>query len=63
MVAKVVAHGRDRGEAVERMRRALEVSVVGGVKTTIPLHLRVLADPDFVQGRLSTSFLERFARR
>ena len=59
MIAKVITHGRDRAEAIDRMRRALEVSVVGGVKTTIPLHLRILSDPDFLAGRLSTRFLER----
>jgi acetyl-CoA carboxylase biotin carboxylase subunit len=59
MIAKVITHGRDRAEAIDRMRRALEVSVVGGVKTTIPLHLRILSDPDFIAGRLSTRFLEK----
>ena len=43
------------------MRRALEMSVVEGVKTTIPMHLRILNDPDFLAGRLSTKFMERFA--
>jgi len=61
-VAKVIAHGRDRGEAIARMRRALEMMVVEGVETTIPLHLRVLSDPDFLAGRFTTSFLERFLR-
>jgi len=42
------------------MRRTLEMTVVDGIKTTIPLHLKILADPDFVAGRLSTSFMERF---
>ena len=42
------------------MKRALEMSVVEGVKTTIPLHLKILSDPDFIAGRLSTSFMERF---
>src|SRR5207247_6869973 len=62
MIAKVVSWGRDRGEAIDRMRRALEVLVVGGVKTTIPLHLRILGEADFVQGRLTTHFLERYQR-
>ncbi len=60
LVAKVITHGRDRGEATARMRRALEMMVVEGVETTIPLHLRVLSDPDFLAGRFTTSFLERF---
>ena len=61
MIAKIIAHGRDRQEAIARMRRALEMSVVEGVKTTIPIQLRILHDPDFVAGRLSTGFMERFA--
>ena len=63
LVAKVVAHGRDRQEAIARMRRALTMTVIAGIDTTIPLHLRILSDPDFVAGRVSTAFLERFASR
>jgi len=44
-----------------RMKRALEMAVVEGIKTTIPMHLRILNDPDFVAGRMSTKFMERFA--
>ena len=61
MIAKVISHGRDRHEAIVRMRRALEMAVVEGVKTTIPMHLKILSDPDFLAGRLSTKFMERFA--
>ncbi|MCY4027198.1 MAG: acetyl-CoA carboxylase biotin carboxylase subunit [Acidobacteria bacterium] len=61
LVAKVVAHGHDRREAIARMRRALTMTVIDGIDTTIPLHLRILSDPDFVAGRVSTAFLERFA--
>jgi acetyl-CoA carboxylase biotin carboxylase subunit len=60
LIAKVIVHGRDRQEAIARMRRTLEMSVVEGIQTSIPLHLRILADPDFAAGRLSTSFMERF---
>jgi acetyl-CoA carboxylase biotin carboxylase subunit len=42
------------------MRRTLEMTVIDGIKTSIPLHLRLLADPDFVAGRLDTSFMERY---
>jgi acetyl-CoA carboxylase biotin carboxylase subunit len=42
------------------MRRCLELTVIEGVKTTLPLHLRILADPDFRNGRYDTRFLERF---
>jgi acetyl-CoA carboxylase biotin carboxylase subunit len=60
MIAKIIVHGRDRQEAIARMRRTLEMAVVEGIHTTIPLHLRILADPDFSAGRLSTSFMDRF---
>jgi acetyl-CoA carboxylase biotin carboxylase subunit len=55
-----VTYGRDRTEAIARMRRTLEMTVVDGIKTSIPLHLKILQDPDFIAGRLSTSFMERF---
>ncbi|MGB7434295.1 MAG: acetyl-CoA carboxylase biotin carboxylase subunit [Candidatus Acidiferrum sp.] len=60
LVAKLVVKGRDRLEAVNRMRRALEMFVIEGIKTSIPLHRRILADPDFVAGKLDTHFIERF---
>src|SRR6188508_1163817 len=63
MVAKVIVHGRDRQESICRMKRVLEMSVVEGIRTTIPLHLKILNDPDFVAGRLSTHFMERFAAK
>jgi acetyl-CoA carboxylase biotin carboxylase subunit len=58
LIAKLVVHGRDRSEAIARMRRALEMFVVEGIKTSIPLHERILADADFEAGRLDTHFLE-----
>jgi acetyl-CoA carboxylase biotin carboxylase subunit len=61
MVAKIIAYGRDRQEAIARMRRTLEMTVIEGIKTTIPVHLKILSDPDFIAGRLSTTFMERFA--
>ena len=60
LIAKIITHGADREEAIARMRRTLEMTVIEGIKTTIPLHHRILEDPDFVAGELSTSFLERF---
>jgi len=63
MIAKIIVHGRDRQEAIARMRRTLEMTVVEGIKTTIPLHLRILNDPDFVAGKLNTGFMERFLSR
>src|SRR5881396_1739532 len=63
LIAKVITHGRDRQEAIARMRRTLEMTVVEGIKTSIPLHLKILADPEFVAGTLSTAFMERFLNR
>jgi acetyl-CoA carboxylase biotin carboxylase subunit len=62
LVAKIITYGRDRTEAIARMRRTLEMTVVDGIKTTIPLHLKILGDPDFVAGRLSTAFMDRFLK-
>jgi acetyl-CoA carboxylase biotin carboxylase subunit len=63
LVAKLVAHGGDRDEAIARMQRALDFFVVEGIKTSIPLHKEILRDPVFRSGRLSTRFLEGFAAR
>jgi acetyl-CoA carboxylase biotin carboxylase subunit len=63
MIAKIIVHGRDRPEAIARMRRTLEMTVIEGIKTTIPMHLRILADADFIAGKLSTSFMDRFLAR
>jgi acetyl-CoA carboxylase biotin carboxylase subunit len=60
LVAKVITYGRDRHEAIARMRRTLEMTVVEGIKTSIPLHLKILNDPDFLAGRMSTSFMEKY---
>jgi acetyl-CoA carboxylase, biotin carboxylase subunit len=62
LIAKLVARGRDREEAIARGRRALELFIVEGVKTTIPLHLGILDDPRFVSGDFSTRFMESFGR-
>jgi acetyl-CoA carboxylase biotin carboxylase subunit len=59
LIAKLIVHGRDRAEAVARMRRAVGMFVVEGIKTSLPLHQRILADPDFEAGRLDTHFIER----
>ncbi|MGB9605207.1 MAG: acetyl-CoA carboxylase biotin carboxylase subunit, partial [Bryobacteraceae bacterium] len=60
LVAKLIAHGRDRAEAIARMRRALEMFVIEGIHTSIPLHQRILADADFLAGRFDTNFTKRF---
>ncbi len=60
LIAKVIVHHRDRARAIARMRRALEVMVVEGIKTTIPMHLKILNDPDFIEGNFSTRFMDRY---
>jgi acetyl-CoA carboxylase biotin carboxylase subunit len=62
LIAKLIVWGRHREEAVARGRRALDHFVIEGVKTTIPLQRRILDEPDFLAGRLSTHFMDRFAR-
>jgi acetyl-CoA carboxylase biotin carboxylase subunit len=63
MIAKIIVHGRDRQEAIARMKRTLEMTVIEGIKTSIPLHLKILNDPEFVAGKLSTAFMDRFMSR
>ena len=63
LVAKLIARGRSREEALARMRRALDCFHIEGIKTSIPLHRRILDDSEFIAGRLSTRFMERFAER
>ena len=60
MIAKVIVHARTRELAIARMKRALEVMVIEGIKTTIPLHLKIMDDPRFRAGDFSTSFMEDF---
>jgi acetyl-CoA carboxylase biotin carboxylase subunit len=61
LIAKVISRGNSRSEALSRMRRAIDSFVVEGIKTNIPLQQRILADPDFERGEISTRFMERFA--
>ncbi len=60
LVAKLIAVGQEREEAIRKMQRALEEFVIEGIKTTIPLHQKILAHPDFVKGNYNTKFLETF---
>ncbi len=60
MIAKLIVHARTREIAIARMRRALEVMVVEGIKTTIPLHLKIMNDEKFQKGDFSTKFMEEF---
>jgi acetyl-CoA carboxylase, biotin carboxylase subunit len=59
LIAKVIAYGCDRAEAIRRMGRALDMFVVEGIHTSIPLHKRILAHPDFQEARLDTNFITR----
>jgi acetyl-CoA carboxylase biotin carboxylase subunit len=60
LIAKIIVHGRDRQEAIARMRRTLDMTVIEGIKTSVPLHQKIIAEPDFQAGRLSTGFMDRF---
>ncbi|MBN8236587.1 acetyl-CoA carboxylase biotin carboxylase subunit [Halobacillus kuroshimensis] len=60
MVAKLITYGRDRDEAIRRMRRALDEFVVEGVHTTIPFHQRMMEHEVFVNGDFNTKFLEKY---
>jgi acetyl-CoA carboxylase biotin carboxylase subunit len=60
LVAKLIAHGRDRSEAIARMKRALDLFVVEGIHTSIPLHKRILNEADFVDGNFDTNFIKRW---
>jgi acetyl-CoA carboxylase biotin carboxylase subunit len=59
LIAKLIVKGRDRTEAVGRMKRALEMFVIEGIKTSIPLHRRIVADSRFVAGNYNTHFIDR----
>ena len=63
LIAKLIVRGKDRPEAISRMSRALEMFIVEGVYTTIPLHRKILADPEFRAGHTDTTFIERFLAR
>ncbi|HNG92493.1 MAG TPA: acetyl-CoA carboxylase biotin carboxylase subunit [Acidobacteriota bacterium] len=60
LVAKLIVHARTRQMAIARMKRALEVMIIEGIKTTVPLHQRIMDEPDFIAGNLSTRFMEKF---
>jgi biotin carboxylase len=61
MIAKIVAHGRDREEAIGRMRRALEELIIEGIETTAPFHQGVLASERFSSGDVHTGFIDEFS--
>ena len=63
LVAKLVVHGSSRAQAIARMQRCLSEMVVDGIKTTIPLHKRIMADPEFQSGDYTIHWLERFVAK
>ena len=63
LIAKLIVHGKDREEAMERMKRSLDMFIVQGIHTTIPLHRRIFDDEEFRAGKFDTKFMERFFER
>ena len=63
LIAKLICHGQDREEAMARTQRALDMFIVQGIHTTIPLHKKIFADPEFRAGDFDTKFMERFLAR
>jgi acetyl-CoA carboxylase biotin carboxylase subunit len=63
LIAKLICHGKDREEAMDKMQRALSQFVVQGIHTSIPLHQRIFADAEFRSGAFDTKFMERFLER
>jgi len=62
-MAKIIAHGQDRSEALARLRKAIAETQIEGVKTNLAFHAEVLADPEFAAGGMDTGFLPRFFER
>jgi acetyl-CoA carboxylase biotin carboxylase subunit len=63
LIAKLVVHGTTRPQALARLRRALDEFVIDGISTTLPLHRRIAADPEFASGDYTIHWLERFVAR
>ncbi len=61
LIAKLIVHANTRSEAIRKMERSLEMFVIEGIKTTIPLHQRIMRDADFAAGRFDTKFMERYS--
>lgn len=59
LIAKVIVHGKDRSEAILRMRRALSEFIIDGIKSTIPFFSKILDHPDFLSGDINTQFLDK----
>lgn len=61
LIAKLIVQGKDRTEALSRMARALEMFIIEGISTSIPVQKKIMADADFRAGKFDTHFLERFS--
>jgi acetyl-CoA carboxylase biotin carboxylase subunit len=59
LIAKLIVHGKDRDEAIAKMRRALDEFIIEGINTTIPFHKKVMNHPEFINGNFNTNFVER----
>lgn len=59
LIAKLIVHDKTREEAIARMKRALDEFIIEGIRTTIPFHKKVLSDPDFAKGEITTGFIEK----
>jgi acetyl-CoA carboxylase biotin carboxylase subunit len=62
LIAKVITYGKNRSEAISRMKRALEMTIIEGVETTIPLHQKILSNENFLAGRFHTRFLDQLGQ-
>jgi acetyl-CoA carboxylase biotin carboxylase subunit len=63
MIAKLIVLGANRNECILRLRRALEEFVIGGIDTTLPLHRRIIANNDFINGDYDIHWLEKFLEK
>jgi pyruvate carboxylase subunit A len=62
MISKLITYGRDRNDAIDRMKRALSGYIILGVRTTIPFHKAVLRNPNFISGNLNTHFIDTYKK-
>jgi len=61
MIAKLITTAQTRDGAISKMKRSLEEFIIEGVKTTIPFHLKLMSDPDYIKGNYTTKFMESFS--
>jgi acetyl-CoA carboxylase biotin carboxylase subunit len=60
MIAKVITTDRNRDEAINKMRRALDEFIIEGIKTTVPFHRKLMDDPNYIKGIYTTKFMEDY---